>query len=668
MINKEQANIYFKEAFKFQNDGNYEKAKEYYEKVIALNPNFYEAYSNLANILAENFQQYEKAKEYHEKAIEINPDYDKAYNNLGIILQKHYQQYDKAKECYEKAIEKTIDNDAYFNLAILLQIHFQEYKKSKECYEKAIEINGQDPDVYNNLAILLEEHFYEYEKAKEYYEKSIEINSDNPVVYNNIAGLLSNHFNAHKKAEEYYKKAIVIDHKFPDSYRNLAILLSQLNDLQQASYYYEKYRHLSKPEKTVRKIENINLKNYNQFKKGTVLNFTYPKGHKKEGQPLNKVCIIGQSGTGKTSILELIKAEISNDRKNVPNANFESVMTQYKFYNYETEHTLINIPAHSVENIKNLDLDEILESDNKNISSIIDFGKTDPKEHWYPILHKITKYAEKVIDKRLKFSEKIENVSNLDEDLNDYVNKFKSEINAFKNDEENPLKQLSDFIEPILLKFNLAINKVPSKREDIKFIPIENITKENDKENRQSIETKYLSTGTKEILSRSVPLFSIKPRDTIILIDEPENSLYPNVQKDFVDFITKESWNNVKTCQFVFATHSPTIASSFDPWEIIELQFNNEGKVEQKTYFEGERHVDNYTIFPKYLDIDSILTRVFKVGDDLYQNREDKLDEFADYNIKIRKLEQKKLQSSKEYKILVEKRNKLGEKLDWRTK
>ena len=53
------------------------------------------------------------------------------------------------------------------------------------------------------------------------------------------------------------------------------------------------------------KISKIYIKDFHQFKDFT-LDLTYPQGHKKAGQPLDKVCFIGQSGTGKTSLLELI--------------------------------------------------------------------------------------------------------------------------------------------------------------------------------------------------------------------------------------------------------------------------------------------------------------------------------------------------------------------------
>ncbi len=50
-------------------------------------------------------------------------------------------------------------------------------------------------------------------------------------------------------------------------------------------------------------ISSIKISDHHQFK-DFELDLTYPKGHQKAGQPLDKVCIIGQSGTGKTTLLE----------------------------------------------------------------------------------------------------------------------------------------------------------------------------------------------------------------------------------------------------------------------------------------------------------------------------------------------------------------------------
>ena len=53
------------------------------------------------------------------------------------------------------------------------------------------------------------------------------------------------------------------------------------------------------------KIRSINIPNLFHFK-DFHLDLTYPAGHEKAGKPLDKVCIIGQSGTGKTTLLKLL--------------------------------------------------------------------------------------------------------------------------------------------------------------------------------------------------------------------------------------------------------------------------------------------------------------------------------------------------------------------------
>ncbi len=677
----------------------FDKARKYYEKVVELNPKNSHVFDTLAGILKDHFQEYEKARKYYEKAIEINPDFELYYYNLANLLQIHFQEYEESKINFEKAIEINVNFEkAYVNLANLLSNHFSQYEQAKKYYEKAIELNPKDALAYNNFAILLVEHFQEYEKARKYYETAIEINPEyanaffnlanllyqyfqdyenakknyekvidlepeHAYVYNNLASLFHIHFNEYKKAKKYYETAIEINPEYTEVYYNLANLLQEhFQDSEQAEQYFNKFRLLSKPEEHKRVIE-ISLLNYNQFKKKLKINLTYPKGHKKAGQPLDKICFIGQSGTGKTSLLEIIKSNISGDYSNTPKANFKTVNLRYKFFDkIITKTPLINFPAYGVENIKQLDKDEILEFEDKNYHKIIDFSKTDPKEHWYSILQELKNYQEKAINFNLEISENFKNLRNI-RDTRKEIENINKKIEKWEIDNTNLLAELNQFLKPILDKFYLRIKTDPTSLEDLKFVPVENYKYREDGEiTSKEIPTQYLSTGTKQILARSIPLYSIKPKNSIILIDEPENSFYPDVQKQYVNFIVEAYPLN----QFFFATHSPTIASAFDPWEIVELKFNKTGKVEQKLYYEGERHIDNYTIFPKYLNIDNILHRVFKLDNEIYKEREEKLDKFADYNIKIRKMELKNLQNTAEYKKLIIKRNKLGDKLDWR--
>jgi len=116
--------------------------------------------------------------------------------------------------------------------------------------------------------------------------------------------------------------------------------------------------------------------------------------------------------------------------------------------------------------------------------------------------------------------------------------------------------------------------------------------------------------------------------------------------------------------QFIFATHSPIVASSFEPWEVIELEFTPEGNVKQKLYYDESkgRHVDNYFIHPKYLRWDSLLEKLFSVEEESNSERVKMLMELA---ILERKIKQEKDKTKK--KELWKEYDKIATLLDWKT-
>ena len=100
--------------------------------------------------------------------------------------------------------------------------------------------------------------------------------------------------------------------------------------------------------------------------------------------------------------------------------------------------------------------------------------------------------------------------------------------------------------------------------------------------------------------------------------------------------------------QVIFATHSPIIASSFEPWEVVELKFDKNNQIYRELYFEGENHINNYFIDPRMLTWTGILTDVFDLKEDSnFSFREKKLMEYIRLEKELKTIEDKNLKKQK---------------------
>lgn len=417
------------------------------------------------------------------------------------------------------------------------------------------------------------------------------------------------------------------------------------------------------------KVSHIYIKDYHQFK-DFELDLTYPAGHPKAGKPLDKVCIIGQSGTGKTSLLNKLAT---------------SKPTKKPYYSDPTtksdwiKNQEIKITTPLDFNNKNLSFIKYVNSDNDIQFTLFDNGylvykngtehsqsryslpimidaHTGEKDlgenlqYWQDIIKDIVVFREQEIQKKLEIAELVTTNQEL---LQTELDKF----NEWQKSRPNPLKDLADnYLDKLLSQFYLRVKQRLDfkKTEDIKTIKLETIE-------GKEVSNNLWSTGTKQIILTTLPLYASKPTKTIILFDEPERSLYPDIQTKIIDFYTSLS----SDCQFFFATHSPLIASCFEPWEIVELKFKPDGSVYRELYYDSpkENHVDSYTIDPRYLRWDSILTRMFDLDNDSNEARTRKLMELATLRSKLHKdngqlsmEEKQKLQAQFE---------KLANLLDW---
>lgn len=358
------------------------------------------------------------------------------------------------------------------------------------------------------------------------------------------------------------------------------------------------------------KLKKLKINSHHHLK-DLEFDFTYPNGHPKAGQPLDKICFIGQSATGKTKILKqildnvlyLINAELVNgvalwhainykknldgeleltfNDKNVILNNKGIIVNEKEYYfdnnisgggitnllyNNHKKNKILYFDCNYVskENIRYFNtkpLDILFEPKVLNYDDLDEFIFNEDISDLY-----IIKLLKSFLDYRQKFDSKARELL-----LNGFIqdmNKLNNEFQKWQKDNPNPIDDFSEKFNLLLNKLNLEIDKV-----NVDYpIPFKN------KNSEEIIPIDGLSTGTKALLLYMLPMYQIDTEKSIILIDEPERSLYPDMQMELMDFYRGVAPN----AQFIIATHSPFIAASFEPEERFILYFDDNGNVKVK--------------------------------------------------------------------------------------
>ena len=359
------------------------------------------------------------------------------------------------------------------------------------------------------------------------------------------------------------------------------------------------------------KLKSLHIDSYRHLE-NISFDFTYPEGHEKAGKPLDKICIIGQSATGKTGVLELIKESFSTlNSLEIINGRYLADFYKHNFkgcLEYFAKEDVLKIEQHKVsigkieyipsplessgpinkflnEDLKLLYLSsEIISKETINIFNqnpiditnqlssekyvainrkqnffknyVYEFLQNIDPEIWFSLLSKI-------LDYRKRFTQMASEL--ISKGAIGDMTKLNKQYAKWSGVNENPLVSFATYFNPILAKLNLEVDLVNTEYS----IPIKS------KVNDEVIPVAGLSTGTKGLLLSMFPLFELDTTDAIILLDEPERSLFPDMQIDLINHYQ----NIAPDAQFVVVTHSPFIAAAFEPEERFILYFDKKGKV-----------------------------------------------------------------------------------------
>ena len=320
------------------------------------------------------------------------------------------------------------------------------------------------------------------------------------------------------------------------------------------------------------KIEKVHIKNVKGIK-DLELSF------KKDDKILDLIVLAGINGSGKTTILEAIKdffcSRYLNCNNQIVNLNIFLDILENKFI----EDFKIFLNNNSKNKFSNffhtlLVLPSDIELDTNYRAQTEKYIKELPKIIYVPAENNFEKVKTETttLSKEYEFINTIN--SNVIGDIPSYI---ATRRNYLATIEENlTMKEVTN---KVVNEINSIFNileldaKLKGFSKDEKTLPIfENSAGE-------EFDINDLSSGEKQLFLRTLSIKMLEPKNSIILIDEPELSLHPKWQQRIIEVYKKIGENN----QIIIATHSPHILGSVSNENIFILYRDEKGKIEAKT-------------------------------------------------------------------------------------
>ena len=213
-----------------------EQALASYDKAIALNPRFAEAYNNRGNALLD-LKRFEKALMMYNKAITLKPDYVVAYNNRGNLLLE-LKRAEEACASYDQAIVlRPHFAEAYNNRGNAL-LELKRPEEALSSYNKAIALKVDYVEAYNNRGNALME-LRRTDEALASYDRAITLKPDYASAWHG-RGVCFFKLKRYNDAFSAYDKALSLKPTLAEAWQSRGLLFCALNRNDEALYAYDK--------------------------------------------------------------------------------------------------------------------------------------------------------------------------------------------------------------------------------------------------------------------------------------------------------------------------------------------------------------------------------------------------------------------------------------------
>lgn len=224
-------------------EGNYDKALEYYDKALGLKPESFETW-DLRGLAFFKKKKFAEAMDCFNKSLELNPEYVDALVNKGNVLQNE-KKYEEAIECYDKALKYDEKNTAaWYNRGCALGVQGR-YEEAIGCYVTVTILDPKHYPAWHNKGFALTKEG-KYEEAVKSYTEALNINPYYAEAWYNKGYALSQLWK-YQEAITCYDEALRIKPDYSEASRAKKIALYnqgesfyKKGEYKEAAYRYEK--------------------------------------------------------------------------------------------------------------------------------------------------------------------------------------------------------------------------------------------------------------------------------------------------------------------------------------------------------------------------------------------------------------------------------------------
>jgi len=229
-------------AVELQNNEEYKRAEQYYQKAIEMNPNNATHLGNYATFLYDVKKDMEGAEVYYLKALEAEPNNAIQLGNYASFLQDVKKDYEGAEVYYLKSLKADPNIAIHMgNYASFLYEVKKDYEGAEAYFLKALEAEPNNAIQLGNFASLLQDVKKDYEAAESYYLKSLKANPNSAIHLGNYAIFLKDVKKDYESAETYFLKSLEIDPNSAIHLGNYALFLKDVKkDYESTDVYYLK--------------------------------------------------------------------------------------------------------------------------------------------------------------------------------------------------------------------------------------------------------------------------------------------------------------------------------------------------------------------------------------------------------------------------------------------